>query len=387
MRITTLRVLVYAPYSFNGRGPAESCARILEAFPHDQTTEVFAGRFRRAMPGQILLRPSLPHVQRRLPWRFVEQRALEGVDRDFRAQLRNVEPESTVAWFWPDPPVDLVEETKNAGVTTIREMINSACATSGPLLDRAYGRLGLPPTHPVTKEKIEEESRELAAHDFFFASNPEVETSLADLGIGHQRVLATSFGWSPSRFDRPALVPPGTRRPRVLFVGTLSVRKGVPDLLDAWREADVDADLLLAGGVEPAIEELVDKHSRCGNVHVLGYVEDVASLFRDADVFVFPTHEEGGPQVTYEAAGCGLPVITTPMGAARLVETGVTGVVVPPGSVSDLKNAIRQLVADPGLRAEYGANARERAAGFTYRIVGKRRHEMLLECLARRQSS
>ena len=50
---------------------------------------------------------------------------------------------------------------------------------------------------------------------------------------------------------------------------------------------------------------------------VIDFVADVRALYRTADVFVFPSLEEGGPQVTYEACGCGLPVITTPMGAAE----------------------------------------------------------------------
>ena len=107
----------------------------------------------------------------------------------------------------------------------------------------------------------------------------------------------------------------------------------------------------------------------------------MGQVFRSADVFVFPTLEEGGPQVTYEAAGCGLPVITTPMGAARLVETGASGIVVDPGSADQLAAAIRRLVSSPELRAAYGSEARRRAADFTYARVGPRRLDQLLGVL------
>ena len=59
------------------------------------------------------------------------------------------------------------------------------------------------------------------------------------------------------------------------------------------------------------------------------------------------------------------------MGAARLVETGVTGIVVEPASVPELVEAIRLLVTRDDLRAEYGANARRRAADFTYSKVAR----------------
>ncbi len=65
----------------------------------------------------------------------------------------------------------------------MRELVNTACATSGPILNQAYARLGLPPSHTVTEDKIETETRELRAYDYFFAPNAEVEKSLADLGF------------------------------------------------------------------------------------------------------------------------------------------------------------------------------------------------------------
>ena len=79
----------------------------------------------------------------------------------------------------------------------------------------------------------------------------------------------------------------------------------------------MDADLILAGTPAPELADLVRDHAGSGNVQVVGYVGDVGALFHGADIFVLPTLEEGGPKVTYEAAGCGLPVITTSMGAAR----------------------------------------------------------------------
>lgn len=379
-----VRVLVYAPFSFTGRGPAESCANIVAGFPtHAVTTEVFGARFRRRMPGQVRLRPSLPPIGRQLPWRLVSAQALARLDRDFVRALRVCEPARTVAWFWPDPPVELVEEARRLGIVTVREMINSTCAVSGPILDAAYDRLDLAPSHGITADKIAVETRELAAYDYYFASNAEVETSLSALGVEPHQILSTTFGWTPSRFEAPTSVP-RRRRPRVLFVGTLSVRKGVPELLDAWRKAGVDANLQLAGAVTQELAALVHERAADDDVELLGYVEDVGSLFHGADVFAFPTHEEGGPQVTYEAAGCGLPVITTPMGAARLVETEVNGVVVAPGAVEELSEAIRLLVEDPGLRELYGASARQRAAEFTYERVGAQRCSLLLETLQRR---
>jgi glycosyltransferase involved in cell wall biosynthesis len=310
-----------------------------------------------------------------LPWRLVAEEGLAKLDMDFKRALESADIASTIAYFWPDPPAELVHIARERGILSVREMINTACASSGPILDAAYRRLGLPLTHPVSEERIVTESNELRLHDFHFASNPEVEKSLLKLGVKPDQILSTTFGWKPSRFEQPRRQR-ARQAPRFLFVGSVSVRKGVPELLDAWARAGVEGELILAGRVAPELKRLVQNYERSGGlgrVRAIGFRKDVASLFHSADVFVFPTLEEGGPQVTYEAAGCGLPVITTPMGAARVIESGHTGILVDPGSVDPLIGALRLLAEKRELRVAYGAEALRRSAEFTYEKVGARR--------------
>ena len=214
-------------------------------------------------------------------------------------------------------------------------MINSACATSGPLLDAAYARLGMPPTHAVTRDVIEGETAELRLYDYYFASNPEVERSLLALDVRPEQILRTSFGWRPERFDLDAPVERGPGSGPCSSAGSACAR-ACPSCWRPGRPSTSTGELVLVGAVDDEIRELVDAHARSGRVRLAGYVENPAALYSGSDVFVFPTWEEGGPQVTYEAAACGLPVVTTPMGAARLVEDGRTGVVVEPGSVAQI---------------------------------------------------
>lgn len=378
-----VRCLVYAPYSFSGRGPAESCAQLAGGLAAGGVrAEVHAGRRRVPLPASVRVREPLPVVGPRVPWRYAEGPALRLLERQFRRAVDRADPRTTVAWFWPGSPDSAVRHARERGLVTVREMINSALATSGPILDAAYARLGLPPTHGVTAAAIADETAELALYDHVFASNPEVERSLVALGVAPERILATTFGWTPERF---AGAEPIARAPfRAVFVGRIGVRKGVPDLLRAWSAARVDGELLLVGAVDPEIADLVDEHVRTGRVRLHGYAANPAAVYGGSDVFVFPTLEEGGPQVTYEAAGCGLPVVTTPMGAARLVEDGRTGIVVEPASPDRLAAAIRTLAEDATTRRAYGEAARGAAEGFAYPAVGARRAALLTEALRRR---
>jgi glycosyltransferase involved in cell wall biosynthesis len=234
------------------------------------------------------------------------------------------------------------------------------------------------PSHPVDARVINDESIELLEYDFFFASNPEVEASLARLGIQCDQILPTTFGWNSDRFGHSTPESSLSRGVRVLFVGSIGVRKGVPELLNAWQDAGIEGELVLVGNVEPAIADLVGRHAGTDRVRLTGHVKDVEAIYHGADIFVFPTREEGGPQVTYEAAGCGLPIITTRMGAGRLVDDGRSGIIIPPGDQEQLTAALRTLGNDPELRARYGANARARSASFDYRHVGLARGRQLV---------
>ena len=83
----------------------------------------------------------------------------------------------------------------------------------------------------------------------------------------------------------------------------------------------------MAGQLEPTIKSKCADVLRRDDVIILDYVQNVGAVYRSADVFAFPSLEEGDPLVTYEACGCGLPIITTPMGAGRVVRHNREGFV------------------------------------------------------------
>jgi glycosyltransferase involved in cell wall biosynthesis len=115
---------------------------------------------------------------------------------------------------------------------------------------------------------------------------------------------------------------------------------------------------------------------------VLGYVKDIASVYARADVFAFPSFEEGSPLVTYEAMAHGAAMLVSPMGAGALVREGREGLVREPGDVAGWVDALRTLARDPDLRARLGRAGRERAQEFTWAAVAGRRREALLERFA-----
>ena len=82
---------------------------------------------------------------------------------------------------------------------------------------------------------------------------------------------------------------------------------------------------------------------------------------RAADVFCLPSFAEGVPVVLMEAMALGVPVVTTRvMGIPELVEDGVSGLLVAPGSRGELAGALQRLIDDAQLRAALGEAARRR---------------------------
>ncbi len=370
--------LVWLPHSYNGRGPAESCVRVIAEFPAcGIETHLYVSRLRKPVSPELRVFESAGPLLRYLPWRLARPLAQWFLRRRFRAAIDRAPPGS-LAYFWPNVPEELVRRARARGLVTVREMINSPTATAKPILDAAYRKAGFAPQHTITDEVAARETAELQLHDHVFASNPEVERALKHLGIPAERILPTTFGWVAARFGGENAAPEPGRPFRACYVGTLNVRKGVPELLAAWREAGLDGELWLAGQVDPMLQPLVDEALASDpRIRHFGHVTDVATFYRQCDAFVFPTHEEGGPQVTYEAASCGLAVVTTPMGAARLVDHGRTGLVVEPGSVSAIVAALRQLAGDGEMCRSMGEAAARAAPDYEYGAVGRQRAGLL----------
>ncbi|MEO7166201.1 MAG: glycosyltransferase family 4 protein [Spartobacteria bacterium] len=161
---------------------------------------------------------------------------------------------------------------------------------------------------------------------------------------------------------------PGQRPPhfRAVFSGALIERKGVHHLLEAWDRLRLkDAELWLVGAVHAEIKPYLEKYAH-ESVKVMGFTRQPEKYLRQATVHVFPSQCEGSAKVTYEAAACGLPQITT-REAGDVVEDGVQGIIVPPDDVEALAAAIQQLYDHPETVERMSRAARTRVVeNFTW---------------------
>jgi glycosyltransferase involved in cell wall biosynthesis len=152
----------------------------------------------------------------------------------------------------------------------------------------------------------------------------------------------------------------------LLFVGEVVAHKGVGELLDAAARimrAEPDAVLLVAGEGPPEVEAMFRNQTKSlgERVRWLGHRADVPAVLRAADVFVFPSHAEGGnPLAVLEAMVAGLPVVASDIPAVREALAPDAGVLVEPRDAEALAAAVLALLRDPARMRELGAKARAR---------------------------
>jgi glycosyltransferase involved in cell wall biosynthesis len=172
-------------------------------------------------------------------------------------------------------------------------------------------------------------------------------------------------GVEPARYSADDTVRNGTR---VLFVGRLAAMKGVPVLLDAFaqltdRHPDARLTLIGDGPERQHIEAAAASLGVEDRVHFAGYrsQEEVATELSRTDLFVLPSFAEGVPVVLMEALASGVPVVTTRIaGIPELVEHDTNGLVVSPGNVDTLAEAMSDLLSDPRRRARMAVAGRRK---------------------------
>jgi glycosyltransferase involved in cell wall biosynthesis len=166
-------------------------------------------------------------------------------------------------------------------------------------------------------------------------------------------------------FAGPPVPPP--EHPQALFVGVLERYKNVDGLGAAWRLAaprvpEAMLHLVGRGTLTDVVERLVaDLPERTRWTPALETAE-VARALDDAWVLVLPSRSEGLGRVVVEAFCRGRPVLATRVGGIPdLVEDGVNGMLVTPGDVAALADALVRLLTDRSLAERLGDGARRSA--------------------------
>jgi starch synthase len=222
------------------------------------------------------------------------------------------------------------------------------------LLREEHDHWGLP-FDGIDPRVIELEESEYAAADCITVpSNFAVRTFVA-AGVSQGKLCRLPYGVDLSRFEPDGRPDPA--RFDILFVGGMSLRKGVPYLIQAYRKLVHRAKSLTFVGSAPP--EFIAQLKRCGawddDVRVVGSVPQGAlkGIMSKSHVMVLPSVEDGFGMVLAQAMACGCPVVGTRNTGTEdlLSEDGREGFVVPIRDSDALAQRLQRLVDEPNLRA------------------------------------
>jgi glycosyltransferase involved in cell wall biosynthesis len=203
-------------------------------------------------------------------------------------------------------------------------------------------------------------------------------------GTPSHKLLSTSYGWSESRIKNANIEEQKTSSKGeldLLFVGLACLRKGIHILLRAFEESGVHAKLTVVGAIDSMALPLIEPFLGNPRINFVPFTEDVSRYYHNADIFVFPSLEEGSPQVIYEALACGLPCLVSPMGSGGVARNGHEAIIIDSLDTAMWSESIRLLCSKSELRKQMSESARERAKAYEYSFVSKSRIKLMLSKL------
>jgi glycosyltransferase involved in cell wall biosynthesis len=179
----------------------------------------------------------------------------------------------------------------------------------------------------------------------------------------------------------------GVEGPTLAFAGRVTRQKALEVSLDAL--AQVEGVSLLVAGDGPDLDDVrreATERGLDGRVRFVGPLgrEDVLALFRAADASLLSSSWENFPHTVVEALAVGTPVVATAVGGVpELVRNGENGLLVPAGDAGALADAIRRVVAEPGLRERLAKAAAQSVEHLRMDRLYMRLEEILLRAAQR----
>jgi glycosyltransferase involved in cell wall biosynthesis len=216
--------------------------------------------------------------------------------------------------------------------------------------------------HPSMTAKFKREKQEQEIADHIICGSSFVKQSLIESGINSDKISVVSLGRSNTQAVSLNCLTAKTKeknRPlRILFAGSVGLRKGVPYLLEALKllkNSQIPFECKLAGDIAINGDKINDYSEIC---EFLGRVprSEMDKLYRWADVFVLPSICEGSAMVTYEAMIYGLPIITT-FNTGSIVRDGLDGFIVPIRDPQAIANKLLDVYNNPKQFANFQARA------------------------------
>ena len=229
------------------------------------------------------------------------------------------------------------------------------------ILREEYERNGIPfagiDPRVISREEAEYEAADVITVPSTFALNTFVKS-----GVPREKLRLAPYGVDLGTFY-PCAQRSETKF-QILFVGSVSVRKGLRYLLEAFQQLEYESKhLVLAGLISPEMEGTIEPLRQSKQVSVMGHVphQRLKEIMSASHVMVLPSIEDGFGLVLAQAMACGCPVIASQnTGAQDLFADGREGFIVPVANARALADRLQTLADNPDLRLRMSEAAVQR---------------------------
>ncbi|MFH1521525.1 MAG: glycosyltransferase family 4 protein [archaeon] len=309
------------------------------------------------------------------PFRFLEKKMgietinyFKHINNLFGKLIFKNLPDCKIYHSWMGLAPEAVLKAKKGGAILVLEAANSHPLNTLKILNEEFKRYDREDLI-VNPKTIQKEIDLINKFDYVMCPSDFVYDSFLGQGFSKKQLVKMPYGVDLKKFS--TIKNREDNKFRIVFVGSLQLRKGVQYLLQAWGELKLkNAELLIVGRVWPDADEIVKRYKNNKTIKFIGFTKNLKYYYEMSDVFVFPSLEEGSSLATYEAMASGLPSIVT-FNSGSIARDEKDGFIIPIRDVKSLKKKISYFYDNPSEVKRMGKNARKFVEKYTWGNYGK----------------
>ena len=162
-------------------------------------------------------------------------------------------------------------------------------------------------------------------------------------------------------------------KPVIAYLGSLTKFKGPQVLLEALKGLDCVCNIYGDGPLKTELKSYARKHNLNVSIKNLVGYNNVPNIYAESDIVVFPSiWPEPFGRIAIEGMAAGKPVIASNIGGIKETVSKQTGILVKPGSVADMRNALRKLIKNKALRERMGKSGTKEAKKYEDSVIIKK---------------
>jgi glycosyltransferase involved in cell wall biosynthesis len=364
-----MKVIYSIGTTLNGGGIGNVAYRSVCALENENSLKkvICSGKKNIGIPKKKISSLYLHKYLIRYPLRLVEKifpsfPSFHWIDKSFDLLSTNKIESSDIFHSWRNHSLISGKKAKKLGAKIVVENASSHPLIQKKLLEEEY-KANYLNFKAFNKKSLKRSLEELNQADYIKIPSDFVEKSFLEMGFKKEKLIKIPFGVDLINFNTKK--EKIDKKFRAIFVGQVTLRKGIHYLLKAWDELKLEnAELIIIGNICSDAESIVEKYKKNKSILFKGH-QDSKKEYKYADVFVFPSIEEGSALVSYEAMASGLPVIVT-FNTGSVARDGKDGFIIPIRDVKILKEKIKYFYDNPKEIFKMGQSARKNIENFTW---------------------